>query len=167
MPSLKVTQSICICLLEFRLFTVLYFSVRSSRSSVLWYGLPSCVSFKTTKGAVVAYPTPTPSVHSKSRWPPLTVRRAVFRRPHEKIGDCKQSKSSYNWQVFCLRSTTKSAIWLRKKMSFDSLREIVWSIWSIYIPSCRIHMLLATQQTSWWPEMLKTWKRAIMKKLQF
>ena len=38
-PSLKVTQSICICWVEFRLFTVLYFSVRSSRSSALRYGL--------------------------------------------------------------------------------------------------------------------------------
>ena len=33
-----------------RLFTVLYFSVRSSRSSALCYGLPSCMSVKTTKG---------------------------------------------------------------------------------------------------------------------
>ena len=31
-----------------RLFTVLYFSVRSSRSSALRYGLPSCISVKTT-----------------------------------------------------------------------------------------------------------------------
>ena len=31
-----------------RLFTVLYFSVRSSRSSALCYGLPSCMSVKTT-----------------------------------------------------------------------------------------------------------------------
>ena len=31
-----------------RLFTVLYFSVRSSRSSALRYGLPSCMSVKTT-----------------------------------------------------------------------------------------------------------------------
>ena len=38
-PSLKVTQSICICWVEFRLFTVLYFSVRSTRSSALRYGL--------------------------------------------------------------------------------------------------------------------------------
>ena len=33
------------------LFTVLYFSVRSSRSSALRYGLPSCMSVKTTSGA--------------------------------------------------------------------------------------------------------------------
>ena len=31
-----------------RLFTVLYFSVRSTRSSALRYGLLSCVSVKTT-----------------------------------------------------------------------------------------------------------------------
>ena len=34
-----------------RLFTVLYFSVRSSRSNALCYGLPSCMSVKTTQGA--------------------------------------------------------------------------------------------------------------------
>ena len=33
---------------ELRLFTVLYFCVRSSRSSALCYGLPSCMSVKTT-----------------------------------------------------------------------------------------------------------------------
>ena len=36
------------CYDESRLFTVLYFSVRSSRSSALRYGLPSCISVKTT-----------------------------------------------------------------------------------------------------------------------
>ena len=34
--------------LKIRLFTVLYFSVRSSKSSALRYGLPSCMSVKTT-----------------------------------------------------------------------------------------------------------------------
>ena len=34
---------------NYRLFTVLYFSVRSSRSSALRYGLPSCMSVKTTQ----------------------------------------------------------------------------------------------------------------------
>ena len=29
----------------------------------------------------------------KSKWPPLTVRRAIFRRSHEKIGHCEQSSS--------------------------------------------------------------------------
>ena len=28
----------------------------------------------------------------KSRWPPLTARCAIFRRSHENIGDCEQSK---------------------------------------------------------------------------
>ena len=32
-----------------------------------------------------------PRYISKSRWPPSTVRRAIFRRCHEKIGDCEQS----------------------------------------------------------------------------
>ena len=36
-------------------------------------------------------PTPTPSVHLKSRCPPLMVRRSMFQRSHEKIGDCEQS----------------------------------------------------------------------------
>ena len=34
-----------------RLFTVLHFSVRTSRSSALRDGLPSCMSVKTTQGA--------------------------------------------------------------------------------------------------------------------
>ena len=37
--------------LSIRLFTVLYFSVRCSRSKALFYGLPSCISVKTTFGA--------------------------------------------------------------------------------------------------------------------
>ena len=37
-----------ICYWMARLFTVLYFPVRSSRSSALRYGLPSCMSVKTT-----------------------------------------------------------------------------------------------------------------------
>ena len=44
-------QKICFIIMKSpRLFTVLYFSVRSSRSSALCYGLPSCMSVKTTKG---------------------------------------------------------------------------------------------------------------------
>ena len=34
-----------------RLFKVLYFSVRLSRSNTLRHGLPSCMSVKTTQGA--------------------------------------------------------------------------------------------------------------------
>ena len=34
---------------------------------------------------------PLPRYIWKSRWPPLTVRRAIFRRSHEKKGDCEQS----------------------------------------------------------------------------
>ena len=58
-----------------RLLTVPYFPATSSRSSALRYGLPSCMSVKT-----------------KSRRPPLTVRRAISRRSHGKIRDCEQSK---------------------------------------------------------------------------
>ena len=54
---------------EYRLFTVLYFSVTSSRSSALCYGLPSCMKIKI----------------------PVTVRRGISKRSHEKIGDCEQS----------------------------------------------------------------------------
>ena len=60
---------------QFRPFTVLYFSVRSSRSRALRYGLPSCMSVKKIKKAV-------------------TVRRSISKRSHEKIGDCEQSKRS-------------------------------------------------------------------------
>ena len=98
--------------LHFRLFTVLYFSVKWARSRALRYGLPSCMSVKATWGAgavwfggLVFFSSPSPaSPYSynprrpppryiwKSRWPPLTVRRAISRRSHEKIGDCGQSR---------------------------------------------------------------------------
>ena len=87
-----------------RLFTVLYYSVRSSRSSALRYGLPSCMSVNYLwDGGGLGGSARPPSPYSynprrplpryiwKSRWPPLTVRRAIFRRSHEKIGDCEQS----------------------------------------------------------------------------
>ena len=62
-----------------KLFTVLYFSASSSRSSALRYGLPSCMSVKP------------PRYIWKSRSPQLTVRRAKSRRSQEKIGDGEQS----------------------------------------------------------------------------
>ena len=37
----------------------------------------------------------------KSRWPSLTVRRAIFKRSHEKIGDCEQSRgllTFFHWK---------------------------------------------------------------------
>ena len=60
-----------------RLFTVLYFSVRSPRSSALCYGLPSS--------------TPAASVHFKIKIA-VAVRRSISKRSHEKMGDCEQSK---------------------------------------------------------------------------
>ena len=89
--------------LRSRLFAVLYFSERSSRSSALRYGLPSCISFKTTWGAggclggseklPQSYNPRRPprSVHLKIKMAVLTVRRAISQRSHEKIGDCEQS----------------------------------------------------------------------------
>ena len=68
----------------FRLFTVLYFSVRSTRSSALRYGLLSCGSVKTTAINPDARPVGT----FENRGPSLTVRRAISERSHEKIGDC-------------------------------------------------------------------------------
>ena len=59
------------------LFSALYFSIRSSRSSALRYGLPSCMSVKTLKIKI-----------------PVTVRRGVYKRSHEKKGDCEQSMPS-------------------------------------------------------------------------
>ena len=47
MPVPDKAQKI-FCIIVSRLFTVLYFSVRSSRSSALRYGLPSCMSAETT-----------------------------------------------------------------------------------------------------------------------
>ena len=40
-------------LINSRLFTVLYFSVRSSRSNALRYGLPSWMSVKTPPKAII------------------------------------------------------------------------------------------------------------------
>ena len=45
---------------KLRLFTVLYFSVRLSRSSALRYGLPCCMSVKTTQGAEAIFPDARP-----------------------------------------------------------------------------------------------------------
>ena len=53
---------------DFRLFTVLYFSVRSSRSRALRCGLPILHEFQN-------YP----------------AERGISKRSHEKIGDCEQS----------------------------------------------------------------------------
>ena len=90
-----------------RLFTVFYFSVRSSRSSSLRYGLPSSMSVKTTnKGAGVVWeespfpysynPRPPPlMVHLKIKLADIdgtTVRRAISRRSRKKkIGECEMS----------------------------------------------------------------------------
>ena len=57
-----------------RLFTVLYFSIRSSRSSTLCYRLPSCVSVKTTP----------PLVLSRVSFKFSNVRRGISKRSHEK-----------------------------------------------------------------------------------
>ena len=42
---------------------------------------------------------PLPPYIWKSRWPPLTVRRAISRRSHEKIGDCEQSSVSICFSI--------------------------------------------------------------------
>ena len=85
--------------------SVLYFSVRSSRSSVLRFGLPSCQVSKLLRGQEAVWeearkiffsPTspwsynprrPPPRYILKSRWPSLTVRHAISQRSREKIGD--------------------------------------------------------------------------------
>ena len=77
-----------------RLFTVLYFSVRSSRSSALRYGLPSCMSVKTAlygAGLVSEEASYLKRYIWKSRWPPLPVRRAISRRSHEEMGYREES----------------------------------------------------------------------------
>ena len=65
--------------------SVPYYPVRSSRSSALRCGLPSCMSVKTTIW--------------KSRWPPLMVGRAISWRSHGKIGGLW---TVYNWQHSCV-----------------------------------------------------------------
>ena len=62
-----------------RLFTDPYFRVRSSRSSAIRYGLSSWI--------LDARPVGIFSILYKSRWPPLTVRRAISRLSEGKIGD--------------------------------------------------------------------------------
>ena len=65
-----------------RLFTVLYFSVRSSRSSALRYGLPSCVSVKTTYGAVAVWDEERKIFFSPPSPPPPRPRAIIpYARP--------------------------------------------------------------------------------------
>ena len=91
---------------NYRLFTVRYFSVRSSISRALPYGWPSWMSVKSTLGGgggdglgggekiffcllpLTTYipPTPAPAVHVKPRWPPLPVSARSL-RSYEKIRD--------------------------------------------------------------------------------
>ena len=83
------------------LFTVLYFSVRLSRSRALHYRLPilhECQNYLGGGGSIflappppeLKSPTPTPLVHLKIKIA-VTVRRSISKRSHEKIGDCEQS----------------------------------------------------------------------------
>ena len=96
-----------------RLFTVLYFSVRSSRSSALCYGLPSymrheCQNYLGGGGGLggPSIPPPPPRAKLPDARPlhlkikiPVTVRRGVSRRSQQKIGDCEQF---YLWLIFRL-----------------------------------------------------------------
>ena len=83
-----------------RLFTVLYLSVRSSRSSALRYVLPSCMSVKT---AIIPDTCPLGTIA-------VTVRRGISKWSHEKIGDCEQSTywlftdltMTHKWRQNCL-----------------------------------------------------------------
>ena len=60
-------------LLLHRLFTVLYFSVRWSKSRALSYGLPSCMSVKTTYGAGAVWEEARKIGSDFSRPPPPTA----------------------------------------------------------------------------------------------
>ena len=94
-----------------RLFTVLYFSVRSSRSGALselraailhegqnYLGAGRGRSgrkqekyFSHPPPPPLSYsPTPVPSEHLEIKIP-VTVRRGISKRSHEKIGDCEES----------------------------------------------------------------------------
>ena len=110
-----------------RLFTVLYFPVRSSRSSALRYGLPSCISVKTT-------------VHLKIKIA-VTERRGLSKRSHEKIGDCEQStRYVVSWSFFrapkAFRVTwpvrlgytwpwsVKFLVWAHNNLSYSAQKEV-------------------------------------------
>ena len=64
---------ILFCFNSSRLFTVLCFSVRSSRSSALRYGLPSCMSVKTTWGGRDGLGGSSPSSYNPRRPPPRYI----------------------------------------------------------------------------------------------
>ena len=80
----------------------------------------ACVS-KLLRGPGAVWEEPNPSPYSynprrpppryilKSRWPPLTVRRAISRPSHGKIGDCGQSKQRRE------PTTNSTHIWRRRR----------------------------------------------------
>ena len=72
-----------------RLFTVLYFFVRSSRYSASYPLMAAILIFKCTEGAGVA-PRPLSSFDTHARWQPVT-QSARSRRSYGKIEDCEQS----------------------------------------------------------------------------
>ena len=88
-----------------RLFTVLYFSIRSSRSSTLCYGLPSCMSVKTTP----------PLVLSRVSWF-SNVRRGISKRSHE--------KNRGLWTVYAKAKPRKKKWWGRgrEEKQWEKLR---------------------------------------------
>ena len=117
----------------YRLFTVLYFSVRSSRSRALRYGLPSCMSVLTTQGAGAVWeeaPPPPPPTPSRAVIPdarPLgtiavTARRSISKGSHEKIGDCEQSTFYIIGEMF--------------RTNVDSVSFCVFIFSTLYVMPC-------------------------------
>ena len=112
-----------------RPFTVLFLFVRSSRSSALRYGLPSCISVKTTqtysgsggglglkREKCFSRPPPTraiipvacPSVRLKITMATINGKtRAISRLSHEKIGDCEQSICRWTFPTYKQRQRTR------------------------------------------------------------
>ena len=75
----NIIQGIQFCTVPLRLFSVLYFSVRWSRSRALRYGLPSCMT-----------------VHLKIKMAAINGTTRYISTISLKIGDCEQSMYHYS-----------------------------------------------------------------------
>ena len=122
---------------NYRLFIVLYFSVRSSRSSALCYGCHLAWVSKLLWGwgrfgrKREKYPPPPPRAIIPVARPlgtfknqdTVTVRRGISKRSHEKIGDCEQSSETKAEKTGCsyrLQATEPSINFIISKSVYCS-----------------------------------------------
>ena len=123
---------------NYRLFIVLYFSVRSSRSSALCYGCHLAWVSKLLWGVGAVWeearkispPLPPRAIIPVAR--PLgtfktqdtvMVRRGISKRSHEKIGDCEQSSETKAEKTGCsyrLQATEPSMNFIISKSVYCS-----------------------------------------------